>query len=280
MTKIIAAFDGLKFSDSTKAYAIQLAKQSSAHLVGVFLDDPSHTSYSIYDLAIEKGSLIGSTRKKWNKKDSKTKAIAVKNFELACQNEGLAFTLHHDRCIPIQELLLESVYADLLIIDSRETFTNYPEKVPTGLIRDLLPNVQCPVLVAPHLFKPITKLVLLYDGEPSSVHAIKMFSYVLPSLKQLPTEVITVNDPKLSLHLPENRLMKEFMKRHFPKATFTVLKGIPEPEIVDYLKKQKELPLVILGAYRRGMVSRWFRASMADTLMKDLKLPLFIAHNK
>jgi ABC-type dipeptide/oligopeptide/nickel transport system permease component len=58
------------------------------------------------------------------------------------------------------------------------------------------------------------------------------------------------------------------------------LKGIAEPEIVDYLKNQKELPLVILGAYQRGVVSRWLRASMADTLMKDLKLPLFIAHNK
>jgi len=280
MKKIIAAFDGLKFSESTKSYAIHLAKQSGAHLVGVFLDDPSHTSYSIYDLASEKGGLIGSTAKKWDKKDSKTKAIAVKNFELACQKEGLAYTIHHDRSIPIRELLLESVYADLLVIDSRETFTANPEKVPTGLIRDLLPHVQCPVLVAPHLFKPINKLVLLYDGEPSSVLAIKMSSYILPSLKQYPTEVITVNDPKLSLHLPENRLMKEFMKRHFPRAVFTVLKGIAEPEIVDYLKKQKELPLVILGAYRRGMVSRWFRPSMADILMKDLKLPLFIAHNK
>ena len=80
--------------------------------------------------------------------------------------------------------------------------------------------------------------------------------------------------------MPENKLMKEFMKRHFPKATYTVLKGLAEPEIVNYLKQQKETPLVILGAYRRGMVSRWFRPSMADVLMKDLKLPLFIAHNK
>jgi hypothetical protein len=144
MKKIIAAFDGLKFSESTKSYAVHLAKQSSAHLVGVFFDDPAHTSYSIYDLVFEKGGLIGSAARKWNKKDSKTKAISVKNFELTCQKEGLAYTIHHDRSIPIRELLLESVYADLLIIDSRETFTIYPEKAPTGLIRDLLPHVQCP----------------------------------------------------------------------------------------------------------------------------------------
>lgn len=278
MKKIIAAIDSLKFSESTRDYAVQLAKQNGAHLVGVFLDD--HTSYKIYDLIHEKGGLTGSAKKKLDKKDTKSRAVAVKSFETACQKAGLNYTIHHDRRIAIQELLLESIYADLLVIDSRETATNYPEKVPTEFIRYLLSNVQSPVLVVPHLFKPISKLVLLYDGEPSSVHAIKMFSYMLPALKPCPTEVITVNDPKRSLHVPENKLMKEFMKRHFPKATFTVLKGLAEPEIVDYLKYQKETPLVILGAYRRGMVSRWFRPSMADVLMKDLRLPLFIAHNK
>ncbi|MGZ8539979.1 MAG: universal stress protein [Chitinophagaceae bacterium] len=278
MKKIIAAFDGLKFSESTRDYAVQLAKQNDAHLVGVFLND--HAGYKIYDLIHEKGGLVGTAKKKLDKKDTKARAVALKSFETASQSAGLEYTIHHDRNIAIQELLLESIYADLIVIDSRETLTNYPEKVPTEFIRDLLSNVQCAVLVAPHLFKPISKLVLLYDGEPSSVHAIKMFSYILPALKEFPTEVIYVNDPKQSLHPPENHLMKEFLKRHFPKASFTILKGTAEPEIVNYLKKQKELPLVVLGAYRRGMVSRWFRHSMADTLMRDVRLPLFIAHNK
>jgi hypothetical protein len=55
---------------------------------------------------------------------------------------------------------------------------------------------------------------------------------------------------------------------------------LAEIEIGDHLKKQQESILVVLGAYRRGMVSRWFRESMADVLMQELKTPLFIAHNK
>jgi K+-sensing histidine kinase KdpD len=126
----------------------------------------------------------------------------------------------------------------------------------------------------------IDKIILLYDGEPSSVYAIKMFSYLLPQLKYLDTEVVTVKSEKRSLHLPDNRLMKEFMKRHFPNAFYKVMKGYAEDEIVKYLKQQNENTLVVLGAYRRNSVSRWFRESMADILMKELKLPLFIAHNK
>lgn len=37
--------------------------------------------------------------------------------------------------------------------------------------------------------------------------------------------------------------------------------------------------LVVVGAYKRGAVSRWLRHSMADVLMKELKVPLYIAHN-
>jgi hypothetical protein len=39
MKKIIAAFDGLKFSGSTRDYAIDIAKQANTHLAGVFMEE-------------------------------------------------------------------------------------------------------------------------------------------------------------------------------------------------------------------------------------------------
>ena len=44
--------------------------------------------------------------------------------------------------------------------------------------------------------------------------------------------------------------------------------------------KQKENALVVAGAYRRSKVSRWFKPSMAEHLIKNIKLPIYIAHNK
>ena len=279
MKKIIAAFDGLKYSESTRDYSIYLAKQTNTHLVGVFMDDPTYTSYKIYDLIVKEG--VSEDRlKKFEKTDKDTRDRAAENFETACQQAGLEYKVHHDRKTAIQELKHESIYDDLLIIDAKETLTHYAEKLPTSFIRDLLSDAQCPVLLVPSKFKPIQKIILLFDGEPSAVHAIKMFSYLLPQLKHLDTEVISVNPADTTLHIPDNKLMKEFMKRHYPKANYTVMKGLAEDEIVKHLRKQEENTLVVLGAYRRGTVSRWFRESMADILMKEVKMPLFIAHNK
>ena len=279
MKKFIAAFDGLRFSESVMEYAILLAKQSSAHLVGVFLDDYLRHSYKIYDLVTKEGA-PEVKQKKLEAKDMATRAAASNLFANACREAGINYSVHHDRDTAIYELLHESIYADLLIVNSSETLTAYTEKIPTEFIRDLLSHAQCPVLIVPQTFKPIEQLILLYDGEPTSVYAIKMFSYMLPSLKQTPTEVISVKSGNQTPIVPDKKLMKEFMERHFPFATYSVLKGLPETAIVNYLKNQEGNPLVVLGAYRRSTISRWFRASMADVLMGELKLPLFIAHNK
>ena len=107
-----------------------------------------------------------------------------------------------------------------------------------------------------------------------------MFSYLLPVMKHLDVEVIAVNPVNSSLHLPDNKLMKEFMKRHYPKVKYTILKGWAEDEIIRHLHQISENVLVVMGAYQRSTVSRWFRESMADILMKEVKFPLFIAHNK
>lgn len=279
MKKFIAAIDGLKFSESTRDYAIHLAKQAHAHLVIVSLEDVTYQSYKIYELITDKG-VSEEKMRQLEQKDAVSRMKSVENIEAACRKAGITYSIHHDRNIALQELLHESIYADLLIIDSRETLTHYAEKTPTRFIRDLLMHVECPVLVVPQKFKPIQKNILLYDGEPTSVNAIKLFSYDLLALKHLETEILTVKNIYQTMHVPDNRLMKEFVKRHFPKAVYKVLKGLPENEIIEYLKTQSQNSLVVLGAYQRGMISRWFRPSMADVLMKELKVPLFMVHSR
>ncbi len=278
MKKIVAAFDGLKFAESTRDYAINIAKLTNAHLVGTFLDDKIYSSYKVYDVLVGEGNSAEKI-KLLDNKDLNTRKESTENFEKYCQHAKLEFTLHHDKNIAIKELIHESIYADLVIINANETLTHYTEKSPTRFIREFLIDAQSPVLIVPQKYKPIEKLILLYDGKPSSVHALKTFSYLLPQLKHLETEVIVVKESGNTLHVPDYKLMKEFMKRHFPKVTYTVIKGLAEIEIISHLQQEKSNSMIVLGAYKRGTVSRWFRESMADALMRTLKMPLFIAHS-
>jgi nucleotide-binding universal stress UspA family protein len=280
MKKFLAVFDGYKMSLSTLDYAIQLTKLAEAHLVGIFLNEFIYHSYNVYEV-ITTYKDYEEVLKKLDAKDEEKREKAALEFQRTCEKEGVQFSIHKDKKIAIQELKRESMFADLIIINESETFTKYKESLPTRFIKDLLGDVQCPVLVVPSAFKSIDKIILLYDGAPAALHAIKMFSYILGNPQNLPVEVFTVKEKKKTdLHLPDNKLMREFINRHFPKATFTVIKGDAELEISNYPRNHPENELVVLGAYQRSELSRWFKMSMADILMKELNMPLFIAHNK
>lgn len=278
MQKIAVIFDGLKFSKSTLQYALAIAQKEPVHVTGIFLDDFIYNSFDMYS-ALAAGTTEKQIRQ-LEEEDKKKRDEAAKIFEKACKQERIQYSIHRDKNIAIQEVLHESTYADMMIIGSHETFRRKHQPAPTTFIKDLLAEVQCPVLLVPPDYVPIHNAHFLYDGEPSSVYAIKMATYVLPWLNNLPVEVLSVNEKEAGLHLEDNRLLKEIMKRHYPHATYKILQGDAEKKIVAQLKNDHKNSLIVLGAYRRGTVSRWLRESMADILMRDLKLPLFIAHNR
>ena len=277
--KFLAVFDGLKFSQSTLDYAIQLSSQTNSFLVGVFLDEYLYRSYNMTRI-LNSNKNAEELMEQLDAQDQEKRDEAVKIFEQACSKAGIDYSLHRNTGIAIQELKQESIFADLIIINDGETFNRFSVNPPTRFIKELLTDVQCPVLIVPDKFKAIDKITLLYDGGPSSVFAIKMFSYVFDQLNEIPVEVFTVKEKSSGTHVPGNKLMREFIKRHFPKAKYVVEKGDPEEEVLGYLRYHKGNDLVVLGAYRRSEISRWFKTSMADILMKELDTPLFIAHNK
>lgn len=279
MKKIIAAIDGLKYSAATTSWATRLSRMHDCHVVGTFLDDEMYTSYNVYELLVKK-NIPEKKLEHYKQKDKAQRDRSVKLFSKACSEAQVNYSIHRNHDPALRELVHESVFSDLLVIDKNETFTHYTEQPPSLFIRELLAESHCPVLLVDREFTEPDKIVLLYDGHPSSVYVLKMLSYLLSKFQDLPLEVASFKNMSGNMHLPDNTLMKEFVKRHFHKTTFRIFKGNYEENIAAYLSQLQGHPLVAMGAYSRGMFSRWLRPSLADVLMQANSLPLFIAHAK
>ncbi|HSC40426.1 MAG TPA: universal stress protein [Chitinophagaceae bacterium] len=277
MKKIIAAFDGLRFSESTLEYAIYLAKQYDAHVTGVFLREVTKLGFALYETVVSQSHAGKNIMNEIDRTDAETLHQATVLFESRCEAAGVPYTIHRDRKNAVKELVHESVFADLLLVDAWETFSYVEVSMPGWFIRNVLHEAQCPVMVVPKKFHPVRKIVFLYDGTPSSMHAIKMFSYLLTEKKNLPTELLCAKHAEASLHLPDNSLLKEWMKRHFPKTEYKVLKGT-EKELIALLANEDPGVLVVAGAYHRSHLSMWFRQSLANLLIRETTTPVFISH--
>lgn len=279
MKKISAAFDGLKFSKATMDYAMKIAAESNALLSGVFLEDFMYHSYNYFDMVGSQGLPPGKLKHLLDT-DKQTRLQAAATFTDNCKKNNINYVIHYDGSFALEDLLKESIYSDLLVIGADETLSHIHEERPTPFIRSLLADVQSPVMIVPAEYHDITRVILLYDGQPSSVFAIKMFNYMMPWLSKLKTEIVYVSMDSKHRELPDNKLIREFIQCHYPSAKYTILTGEPHAKISEYMKKVSKNSMVVLGAYHRGSVSRLFKASMADILMEEMPAPLFIAHNK
>ncbi|OMP76606.1 hypothetical protein [[Flexibacter] sp. ATCC 35208] len=279
MKKILAVFDGLKFSDSTLQYAVKMGIQHNAMITGVFLEDMTYSSRGIYQLYSEKEYAVDNV-KHLVEEDRHERDAAVDRFENACKDASIAYMVHRDKQLAVRDLLKESRYADLLLLDASESMNRYTEESPTHFVREILEGTRCPVLLLPRHFTDIRRVFWLHDGSPVSIYAFKMFNYLLPVLNVLPMEIITAHFPGREDETVNSVLFKELVSLHTPHAGFISLIGQPDVEIPLFLRKQDKESLLILGAYQRNVFSMLFKPSMADVLVREHQWPLFIAHDK
>ncbi len=278
MKKIIAAFDGLRPSESTMDYAVYLSKTYHAHLTGVFLRESTRLGYAVYATIAEQSEAGREIFQQIERNDTAALNEAVADFELRCREAKLNFTIHRDKKNAVDELIHETIFADLLIVDGSESFSYMEGHMPGWFIKSVLHETKCPAIIVPKKFHPIDKLILLYDGKPASFYAIKMLNYILPEMGSMEIVLLCAKHDTLSMHLPDNKLLKEWMKRHYPRASYKVLKAY-EKEIAGMLETEDPGTLIIAGAYSRSNISMMFHHSFADRLINAVKSPVFIAHS-
>jgi nucleotide-binding universal stress UspA family protein len=176
-------------------------------------------------------------------------------------------------------LIKESHYADLILIDENESFSNSDSSKPSQFIRSVLSDVDCPVMVVPTEFKQVEKFVFAYDGSPSSVYAIRQFGYLFPHTQNQQLEILMISNDKHTNNLPDQHLLKELLKRKYTSVIHTIIKSNNTQEaLIHHLESEEKNCMLILGAYQRSSFSRWLNQSIADILISELEIPLFIAH--
>ncbi len=279
MKKIIVAIDAVTYNEYALEYAIGVAKRSGGMILGVFLHDLSYIYTdipSVFELVpVEYSHII-----KKQHEDTDKLQLNIQLFNERCNAEGIKHKAHlYDGTNIVDFLVKESVFADLLILDEHMSFTHTTSDQLSNFIIDLLEDSNCPVLIVPHKYLPVDNIFLCYDGTPSSVYAIKMYSYLFPSWSQKITSLVSFNETS-SNHLKHSENIKDLLHQHFSNLIIDVENSYhSDAIIVDFFKENCTNGFIVMGAYKRSPFSRIFKKSLANTFIKEVKVPIFIAHN-
>lgn len=278
MEKILLAIDALNPDQFALEFACYLGRFTKSKVTGVFLEN------LVADESLVIKQIHGNTYVGWEvdekseqfqtKVELTEKHIAL--FKEGCIKREVCFSVHLDGGVPARELIEESRFADVMVIDAETSFNKSSHGVPSEFVRDILKKAECPVIIAPEDFDVVDEIVFTYNDSASSVFAIKQFTYLFPQLRNKKVSIIQVNETG---EWPEKDKYKftEWLQGHYTDLHFEALKGKAKIELLKYLVKRENIFLVT-GAYGRKDLSLLFHRSPADLLIKILLQPIFIAH--
>lgn len=277
MNKIIAAVDPLSFTEEQLIQYQSITNMVNGKLTVAFLDNVMVDALPL-TATFPYGAYAGYEEMNFGKLEERRNFISQKTeqFNKICQDKKIDVILHQDSGIPLEEVIRESRFADLLLINNNTTFASLFETEPPKFVKDVLRHAQCPVLVLPSEQKRIDEIVLTYNGSFSSMYAIRQFSSLFAGMISKKVVVLYVDEHNTGT-ITEEKLLKEYLRIHYKHYEIKILKGEPSFEILNYLMGSPNC-IVSLGAYGRSKLSSFFHKSDATKILKTLNIPVFITH--
>jgi hypothetical protein len=278
MEKILLAIDAVNLNMPALDFACYIGRLTNSKVTGVFLENLVADEKPVLKKA------YGNRYLDWEIDESSTQyqdkqQLIEKNISLfkeACEKRSVRCNIHRDRGTPAHEIINESRYADLIITDASTSFNKKYEGMPTEFEKDILKQAECPVIVAPQNFDGIDEIIFAYNSSKSAAFAIKQFTYLFPEFDDRKITVLQVNKEGVWADHDKYNL-REWLQNRYSAIGFEAVKGDAEDKLFDYLLKRKNA-FVVMGAYGRNSVSRFFKPSHADLLIKTITQPIFISH--
>ena len=278
MKKILLASDATNLNKNALDFACFIGRLTKSKVTGVFLENlqPEEAPVLTYAHGISFIDWERDENAKAHRSRLETIEKNISYFKEGCIKRDTCFSIHKDRGGPVHDLIHESRFADVMVIDAETSFNKNFEGSPTEFVRDILKHAECPVIIAPETFSSVDEIIFTYNGSASAVFAIKQFTYLFPQFQNKKVIILHVNENGEWPDLDKFKF-KEWLKEHYTDLNFESLKGNSETKLFDYLYKRKNIFLV-MGAYGRNALSQFFKRSHADLLIKTITQPIFIAH--
>jgi len=277
MKKIIAAIDARHFTEDELETFQYIAREINGAVTVVMLENIAALGTSLanvytdaYTLDYKQMAVKAMEQQETQRRESLDK------FNRICISNNLDFRLHETTGEPVEEVLKESRFADLLLISNATSFALLRDSNPPEFVKDVLAHAQCPVMVMPDKIHPIRELVFAYNGTFSSMYAIRQLTQLFNNFSDAFVNVVYVAEGD-NQQIPQEKLLREYLELHFEEIRFTVLKGNPSAELLALLMHRQDC-LVTYGAYGRSKLSRFFHRSDAECILRTVDIPVFITH--
>lgn len=282
MPKLIAVIDGSAYSTSVCEHAAWIAMRSNSEIDVVHVlgrrnvsSEPSNLSGSIglgarSSLLTELAELDAQKARLAQKRgrailvdaESLLKERGVQSVHTRLRNGEIVET--------VQELEDD---ADLIVIGKRGEGANFDMLHLGSNLERVVRSTVKPVLVASREFTPIQRVLMAFDGGPSSLKAVEFIAN-RSHYNDLECHLLNVGSPSTNIQRQIEGAYATLQAGGY-QTTFEFLPGQPETVITDKVDTDG-YDLVIMGAYGHSRIRNLIIGSTTTEMIRNCKVPVLL----
>ncbi len=275
MEKILYVTDAVRLNRGCVEFACYLCNLTHSHLTGVFLENRELELRS-HDQINQMAAISSIPGGRFDEQKELYRDDSIRRFTHTCGYNGVNCITHINPGIPLTEVVRESRYADLIVVDAASSFTGKEEGTPSAFALDLLKHSECPVVIAPDSFNGIEEIVFAYNGSAAAMYAIKQFTYLFPELSNKKATLLIVAEEGSDI---KNEIwLKEWLDDHYEDVAIDIHQ---DPKTGAALLEElfsRDNAMIVMGAFGRSALSEMFVPNPGTAVIKMVNQPVFIAH--
>ena len=268
------AIDSQNLDENSVNFAIYLAQLTRSNLTAFFLEDLVREEVILQREEGNEVDLIFIRESANDKGSAELRDRNILVFRELVRKAGVPVSIYLDKGIPARDIVAESRFADLLVIDAATSFSAMYEGPPTRFVKDILQEAGCPVVISPESFVDIENIIFCYEGNKSSLYAMKQFSYLFHELRYKRVKVIDLSVGEF----PEDKQrITEWIRCHYNDVEWIAAEPEAAGALFNYLLRKKN-DFVVMGAYGKGLLASFFEKDPEEGTTRTTSLPIFVAH--
>lgn len=159
----------------------------------------------------------------------------------------------------------------LFVLGKRGEHADFARGHLGGELERVVRAVHRPLLVASREFQPVRRVLVAFDGSPTTRKAVEMVA-TSPLFRGLEVQLLTVGDG-------EGRLRLEWATQMLVDAGFattaSAVEGDAEDAIAAHVREQR-IDLLVMGAYGHSRIRRLIVGSTTSAVLRNCQVPVLL----
>lgn len=280
--RVLAAIDASGYTDSVSHWAAWAAARLEAPLEYLHVLNRHPEAASIADFS---GNLALDSREKLLRDlvavdESRSKVGQERGRLLLQQAKAIAADAHgvaaetrlrHGSLVDTLTELEEDVR--LFVLGKRGEHADFATGHLGGQLERVVRAVHRPLLVASREFAEVSRVLIAFDGSPTSRKGIGMVA-ASPLFRGLDVHVVMAADTSDQASTHMAWAMDELRHAGF-QPTSAIVPGVAEQVIGSYVKEQS-IDMLVMGAYGHSRIRQLIVGSTTTTMLRTCRIPVLL----